>query len=113
MIRGLAFLDDCRVRGPGADLALTNGRADFSAEVGAPAIRPGPQATGPALRLPRTAPGGSLSSALRRRKCTFTRGNRGGPVPKGKDGDPAPCTGSALTPPAPQVARLPRSNGWD
>ncbi|HMI23160.1 MAG TPA: hypothetical protein VK594_01605 [Streptosporangiaceae bacterium] len=40
------------MRGLSADLAAMNGRADFSAEIGAPAIRPGPQAAGPASGLP-------------------------------------------------------------
>ena len=81
------------MRGLGAGLAVTNGRADFSAEVGAPAIRPGPQAAGPALRLPRTAPGGSLRSALRRRKFTFTAVTAGSPSRRVKTGTPRPVPG--------------------
>ncbi len=40
------------MRGLSAGLAAANGRADFSADSGAPAIRPGPQAAGPASGLP-------------------------------------------------------------
>ena len=63
-------------------------------------------------RLREHAADGSPRSALRRRKLTFTAVTAGSPPRRVRRG-PCARAGSALTPPEPQVARLPRSNGWD
>jgi DNA-binding NarL/FixJ family response regulator len=63
-------------------------------------------------RLREHAAGGSPRSARRRRKLTFTAVTAGSPPRRVRRG-PCARAGSALTPPEPQVARLPRSNGWD